>query len=65
MYRAEFQLDNDTEGGCGGGRERNTNLPFVCYAYQERGAGKDCLVSREVRVSDRVKDKTEALQTEY
>lgn len=65
MYGAEFQLDNDTEGWCGGGGERNTNLLFVCYAYQERGTSKDCLVSSEVKVSDRVKDKTEALQTEY
>lgn len=65
MYGAEFQLDNDTEGGFGGGRERNTNLPFVCYTYQERGTGKDCLVPSEIRFSDKVKDKTEALQTKY
>lgn len=65
MYGAEFRLDNDTEGGCGGGRARNTNLPFVCYAYQKRGAGKGCWMSGEVRVSYRVEDKTEALQTEF
>lgn len=65
MYRAEFQPDNDTEGQCAGGRERNTNSPFVCCTYKERGTDKDCLVSSDVRVSDRVKDKIEALQTEY
>lgn len=65
MYRAEFQPDNDTEGRCAVGRERSTNSPFVCCAHQERGTGKNCLVSTDVRVSDRVKDKAEALQTEY
>lgn len=48
VYRAGFQPDNDTEGHCAGGRERSTNSPFVCYAYQERGTGKDCLVSTDV-----------------